>query len=260
LRTAQERNRSESITGRLVYDEGRFFQWLEGPAEGLRRVWQSIRSDRRHTSIALLGESPTPVRAFGDFDMHLATRRAVADPQALELARLLIAAEPTAAFALIDGIVSDGRSIAALCAGLFEPAARALGDLWQADDCSEIDVTLALGHLQVALHRASLTTPPAALPRALRQTVLLAPASHELHLLGSAMSSELFWRAGWDVLATIRAARAGSRNPALAVIVGGRVFGERPLAFAEVGADASSAGASNVVAAAQQLMAKAARR
>jgi hypothetical protein len=97
----------------------------------------------------------------------------------------------------------------------------------------------------------------------------------------------MFWRAGWDVscefpstdaalgqlvrdrwydvldlslssaftrehrlpamAASIRAAHAQSLNPGLTVIVDGRVFHDRPRAFAEVGADASSASALDIV-------------
>lgn len=372
--SSQTRNQAEGVTGLLVYFEGRFLQWLEGPGDGLRRVWQSIRQDARHTRIALLGESPTPVRLFGDRALLLGKRCAgddaprpdvielptelietlrhstesapallaglaahptvlertvarragalaeagqmslaelvrgvivpklaekhalsrlvplVIDPRAPELARLLLAAEPRSAFALIDSLRADGRSMTQLCAGLFEPAARLLGDLWQADDCSDMDVTLGLGNLQIALCRISLETPSSqvlSFPPAAPHAVLVAPSPHETHMLGSAMACEMFWRAGWDVscefpatdaalghllhdrwfdvldlslsgtfarehrlpemAASIRAAHAQSLNPALTVIVDGRVFIDQPGAFAEVGADASSDSAMELV-------------
>ncbi|MCP6313349.1 hypothetical protein NL444_28155, partial [Klebsiella pneumoniae] len=69
----------------------------------------------------------------------------VVDPHAAELARLLLAADPKAAFALVDELRAQGRSLGQLSAGLLEPAARALGDIWLADDCSEVDVTLGMG-------------------------------------------------------------------------------------------------------------------
>jgi len=328
---AQSRNRREGVTGLLIYDEGRFLQWLEGPADGVERVWNSIRRDRRHGDITVLGESVTPARCFGHSPMDLRRRRGkpgrtptsapqmmadqftlcalvddvvvpellarhdtpvlpVVDPHAAELARLLLAADPKAAFALVDELRAQGRSLGQLSAGLLEPAARALGDIWLADDCSEVDVTLGMGHLQRALRQAGAcslpadgTRPPLSVPR----HVLLAPPPQERHLLGSVIASELFWHAGWsvscefpgtdealseavhahwfDVLdlslssaftrehrlpamaASVRAARAGSLNPGLIVIVDGRVFFERPSAFEEVGADAGSASALDLV-------------
>lgn len=372
IASAQERNLKEGVTGLLVYDQGHFLQWLEGPTEGLGRIWQSIRNDRRHTAITVLGECTTPVRFFGSSPMTLGNRQAdgtggserrsaiepasflrrvpmtgpsvlagmthsvvdqaleqaarmvktnrgalkavidgvivpellarhstpallpvVIDPRAPELARLLLATEPTAAFALIDNLRADGRSMMQLCAGLFEPAARALGDLWMSDDCVDVEVTLGLGHLRTALRRisidkSSIDGPRLHLPQP--HAVLVAPTPREPHLLGSAIASEMFWRAGWEVrcefpdtdavlsqlvrdrwfdvldlslsvaygrehrlpamAASIRAARQNSLNPALTVMVNGRVFYEHPPEETDVRADGTVPGAQGLIAAA----------
>uniref|UniRef100_UPI0013DAEED6 BLUF domain-containing protein n=1 Tax=Stenotrophomonas maltophilia TaxID=40324 RepID=UPI0013DAEED6 len=42
LEVARRRNATEGLTGLLVHDQGCFVQWLEGPPEGLDRVWESI--------------------------------------------------------------------------------------------------------------------------------------------------------------------------------------------------------------------------
>lgn len=363
LRAAQIRNRAEGITGLVIYDSGRFFQWLEGPAEGLARVWDSVSRDPRHTGIEILGNQPTAERFFGDWDLKLSNRGAQADaeadaqaddtprdnfdipeelidslyltpeaapallarlsplalvpkqaaaaahrtqsallslvqtvvipkliglhvpaapgfagphPQVAELVRLLIAAEPDAAAALIAQLQARAGSIKPFFASVFEPAARSLGDLWQADDCSEFDVTLGLCRLQTAMRqlcigaaRTTLVLPPA---------VLVVPQPGEAHMLGAALDSELLWQAGWDTHAefpatdgaldallagtwfdaldlslsaafrrehwlprlaeTIAHARTASRNPALVVVVGGRIFGEPGGTGLQVGADA----------------------
>jgi methylmalonyl-CoA mutase cobalamin-binding subunit len=75
LKAAEARNASERLTGTLVYDRGRFTQWLEGPKSALDRVVQSIRHDRRHTDFELLRERPIRERAFSDWQMRLAVRR-----------------------------------------------------------------------------------------------------------------------------------------------------------------------------------------
>jgi len=109
--------------------------------------------------------------------------------------------------------------------------------------------------------------------------VLVAPLPGEPHMLGAAMASALFWQAGWDtrcefpatdeslnllvagswfdaldlslssaflrthwlprMAQTIAQVRLASRNPALLVLVDGRVFGESAGAGAgaRVGAD-----------------------
>ncbi|HTY94358.1 MAG TPA: hypothetical protein VMC02_10750 [Steroidobacteraceae bacterium] len=196
---------------------------------------------------------------------------------------------------MIEKLRSDGRSLAELCAGLFEPAARAMGELWQSDSCTELQVSVGLGRLQVALRTASRELSSAVvplLPTDVPHAVLVAPFPREQHVLGSSMASELFARAGWDVscefpesnaalgrlvhdrwfdvldlslssvftrehrlpelAASIKAAHVHSRNPALAVIVDGRVFNERPWAYAQVGADACSGSVMELIATAQR--------
>ncbi len=73
---AQERNKREAITGVMVYDNGRFFQWLEGPSENVTRVMDSIRRDSRHTGIEILTQKTAVERAFESWSMKLATRNA----------------------------------------------------------------------------------------------------------------------------------------------------------------------------------------
>jgi len=71
---AQVNNRKSGLTGLLIYDEGKFFQWIEGHPDSLTGVWDAIQHDRRHTDIELIGQQPVPLRFFGDWDMRLAVR------------------------------------------------------------------------------------------------------------------------------------------------------------------------------------------
>jgi hypothetical protein len=63
VQQARERNRSEGVTGLLIYDQGSFFQWLEGPALGVARVWESISRDARYWAKAL-GMNCSPMSCF----------------------------------------------------------------------------------------------------------------------------------------------------------------------------------------------------
>ncbi len=74
VQAAQSRNAADSITGLMLYDEGRFYQWLEGPRASVGRLMQSIFADRRHTDIEILSDKPSATRQFGDWKMRLATR------------------------------------------------------------------------------------------------------------------------------------------------------------------------------------------
>jgi hypothetical protein len=71
---SQERNRLEGLTGLAYYDNGRFFQWLEGPADAVSRVWESVRRDPRHTDIEGVSVLTTPARIFSGWDMRLSVR------------------------------------------------------------------------------------------------------------------------------------------------------------------------------------------
>ena len=214
--------------------------------------------------------------------LSVATERMIpaASKRATELAELLTAADETAAGELIDELREHGGAPPMLYARLFEPAARALGDLWTEDLCSEFDVTLGLVRLQNAVRLLALGRPERVGSRVKHPVVLVAPEPGELHRLGAAMDGALLRDAGWspcceypaddqalqdmlssswvDVLdlslsaafrrehwmtrvtETIIRARRASQNPALLVMVGGRVFAEDSTAGATVGADGSS--------------------
>ncbi len=199
------------------------------------------------------------------------------DPRAAELADLLVATDPAAAIELIREIHKSGGAVGAISASLLEPAARRLGDLWSEDFCSEFDVTLGLCRLQAAVRMLSPAALEALPRGRKLPLVLIAPEPGELHRLGAALDSSVLRDAGWaphteypsddkaledllsstwfDVLdlslstafrrdqslpqltRTIADARRASRNPALVVVVGGRVFLEEKAAGASVGAD-----------------------
>ena len=74
VQAARARNQGEGITGLMVYDDGRFLQWLEGPPDGMRRVTASIHRDRRHTDFEVLSTRPVARRVFDGWAMQLATR------------------------------------------------------------------------------------------------------------------------------------------------------------------------------------------
>jgi methanogenic corrinoid protein MtbC1 len=202
------------------------------------------------------------------------------DARARQLAGLLIAADQTAAFELIDDLQAAGDSTPRLFATLFEPAARILGDLWRDDACSEFDVTIALCRMQTAVRLRSVNRRPRHARSSSAPAVLVAPEPGEPHGLCATLDTEVLWDAGWfpqcafpaddgalqDALAerwfdvldlslsttfrrehwlprvsqTIARARHASINPAIVVIVGGRVFTEVSTAGAQVGADAAS--------------------
>jgi hypothetical protein len=69
---ARRHNPAHGITGLLVFGSGVFFQWLEGPRDNVRQLFDSIREDTRHESIVLLSEDEEiRERLFPNWDMEL---------------------------------------------------------------------------------------------------------------------------------------------------------------------------------------------
>jgi methanogenic corrinoid protein MtbC1 len=164
----------------------------------------------------------------------------------------------------------------ALVKHLLEPAARVLGDAWLADDCSEIDLTIALSMLQLAGHAVHSRVTAENLRKS-RYSILLVTAPGEPHLLGPSLLGDMFNNAGWTVdiafpdsnesltqqlraqrpdavdialsdalprrhaLASLRETvekcRAASPDELLVVSVGGRLFAEAAATALSVGAD-----------------------
>ncbi len=205
--SASVRNRAEGVTGLVLYDENRFFQWLEGPPASLARVWSSISRDPRHTEIEALSVHAAPTRLFSQWDMRLFTNRqemtaclptpsALADPDAQQLATLTIGDDADAARALLSKAFARIGSVQLLTEQLIEPAARYLGDLWSDDDCSEYEVSLGLCRLQTFMRDITAGSVPDIAKDPL--VVLVAPLPGEIHLLGATLGAEAAWKAGWE--------------------------------------------------------------
>lgn len=72
-----QRNRDLQLRGLLLYDGSYFLQVLEGQAQTVDRVYQSLSADARHTDIVLLLRDPIPRSHFDDFRMDIVDVRDV---------------------------------------------------------------------------------------------------------------------------------------------------------------------------------------
>ena len=209
---ARVRNQANGVTGMLLYEDGRYLQTLEGPPRGLETIWSSIKRDERHSNIEVLSQHLVSGRLFSDWDLllyrrldqapksffeRLRRRNPLADhvPKVVKFA--LEANEPglNDLFAQLAEKGWDGDSI---LRELLEPAARAMGDAWLADECSEFDLTLGLGMLQMAGHAVRYRRDPDLL-RGSQYTILLASAPGEPHIFGPSLLADQFTDAGWSV-------------------------------------------------------------
>ena len=209
---------------------------------------------------------------------HIAAHREASEesaigPRTLEaFARMALTGEASALEAYVETLVEGGVALEDVYLDLLIPVARRLGDDWNEDVISFTDVTVGLSRLQQVVRAFALRLPAGADPGA--PSACFATAPGEQHTFGLMLLEDGFRRAGWrtqldvsarrdtaveavadgwfdvfglsavsdveaDTLAAaIREVRRASRNPALFVMVGGRVFAEAPGLAASVGADA----------------------
>jgi methanogenic corrinoid protein MtbC1 len=235
-------------------------------------------------------------RANADGSFDPAEARGIIDANTVEeFVTLIRNHEMVVASAYFEAMRARGVSLEALYLQLLAPAARRLGELWEADLCDFTDVTVALGRLQQALRELSSAFRNELEPREHGRRALLMPAPGEQHTFGLFMVAEFFRRAGWDVwggppasggdltgivraewfdvvglsvgcesrldvlAAGIRAMRRASRNRAIGVMVGGPAFVEHPELVALVGADATAADARQAALQAESLVSLLAR-
>jgi hypothetical protein len=285
VREAQSRNSRLGITGMLLYENGRYLQTLEGPPIELDQIWASVRQDNRHTEIEVLSEQLAPGRLFSGWHMQLFDRNKREGRQSPSRAEALAREIPTVAAhalatdhaaiaTLVQRLTAAGYSADTLVQDLIEPVARALGDAWLTDECTDLDLSIGLatlrrGSMDVFGHKA--------LIRPTGHSILLVTAPEEPHLLGSTLLADLFFEAGWrtdlafptdtaEVVTAILSAKADAIDIALSdamprhdrvnafraliadcraalpdrhliVSVGGRAFADGPFTADMVGAD-----------------------
>lgn len=80
LARARVRNAREHVTGVLLHSEGSFLQCIEGPTEGVERVFSAIVADPLHHNVLELMHDEIGQRAFANWTMaYRDTGRVVVD-------------------------------------------------------------------------------------------------------------------------------------------------------------------------------------
>jgi hypothetical protein len=69
LERSRRFNAQHEVTGVLFYSEGSFHQYLEGPLEGIERVYARVLASRMHHNIFELLREPIEAREFSDWSM-----------------------------------------------------------------------------------------------------------------------------------------------------------------------------------------------
>jgi hypothetical protein len=69
LKESRTYNKSKSITGMLLYLQGKFIQVLEGNKKEVQKIYALIAADTRHQRVTLIEEGNSPDRIFKDWSM-----------------------------------------------------------------------------------------------------------------------------------------------------------------------------------------------
>lgn len=69
LAAARAKNETLGITGLLLYCNQSFLQVLEGEAEVLDKLYQTIEQDSRHDKLRMLGRAPIDARKYTGWSM-----------------------------------------------------------------------------------------------------------------------------------------------------------------------------------------------
>ncbi|MGF1501730.1 MAG: B12-binding domain-containing protein [Paracoccaceae bacterium] len=194
------------------------------------------------------------------------------------------------ALALVRGLMADGMAIDTVYLNLLTSTARMLGELWERDRVSFVDVTVGL----CVLHQLLFTLAPdferGASPGGAGRRALIAPAPGETHVFGALMVAKFFARAGWNVwtelstteaelvslqtahsfeliglsvaceqhFETVRAAIGALKRhaPPPVVMLGGRAIDANPERAGDLGADAIAGPPHAAIALAETLVAR----
>lgn len=193
------------------------------------------------------------------------------------LLRAALAASRFDARLVVDELLAEGIGPESVLLDLLPRTARDLGALWDEDLCDLSEVTIAVGRLHEVLREQGARLSPRTFPAGVEAPrVLLATPSGDPHMLGLGIAAQCFWRRGWrvwsepgasreeladivarehvdllgfsvarsaalaDLAEAIVALRRLSRNPAVRVLVGGRLLGIETDLVARLGADAGA--------------------
>jgi len=219
-----------------------------------------------------------------------APERTIDPLEAEHFAERVLSQEAWALIERIEGYLALGVSIDAILLDLLAPAARRLGRAWHEDRCDFVDVTMGLWRLQEIVHELAARIPGIAPAPGDDRRALFAAMPGDQHSFGMVMVEEFFRRNGWRtaslpagsrddltalvrrqpfdligltvsydgmldrVAAVIEEIRRASRRQGVTVMVGGRVFVERPELAALCGADGTAPDARQAVGRAEILL------
>jgi methylmalonyl-CoA mutase cobalamin-binding subunit len=116
------------------------------------------------------------------------------------LTRLLLSSDPAdKIIEQVQDLMDRGVSLQRIYLDMLAPIARRLGEFWEADRCTFIEMTIALSRLHWVLREIGRRNGEG-LPRGgAKPRIYLAPCPGEQHTFGLMMIEEFFLHAGWEL-------------------------------------------------------------
>jgi MerR family transcriptional regulator, light-induced transcriptional regulator len=213
----------------------------------------------------------------------------IPDPEVLqrlvvsEFIDLTVHEDPELAINFVQKEIDSGVSFENILLNLLAPAARGLGERWEQDLCSFVEVTLGVARMHRMLREFNGIPDHLWGQNGFGRKMLLLPAPGEQHTFGIRLVQEFLMRDSWTVvnrpcknldefaevlafehfdviglslsgetlidtlMSCIAVIRSKSKNRRVHIIVGGQLFSERPELINTCGADAYAADAPSTV-------------
>ncbi|WP_187431123.1 hypothetical protein ROLI_035160 [Roseobacter fucihabitans] len=109
----------------------------------------------------------------------------------------LISPEPGEGAAFIDGLREDGASLDAIYLAYLAEAARTLGDWWDEDHVSFVEVSIGSSRIYSIMRSLSYLFVPN--KPVLKKSAVFACVPDETHIVGVRMAADLLGKEGWDI-------------------------------------------------------------
>lgn len=197
----------------------------------------------------------------------------ISDKSIAELTKLVLQEDARTSVNYVKEINASGVSLENIYLLLLTPVARKLGEMWEEDESSFTDVTIALWRIKQLMYDLSPIFQQYAEQNRTGSSIMLVPLPGSQHNLGLFMVSEFFAKAGWriwgelaateediismaqtewfDVIGLsasmreqfpqlkelIKEIRLKSKNSRVGVIIGSPVFSQFPELVDDLGAD-----------------------
>jgi len=204
---------------------------------------------------------------------QLPAKRKIDQEAINDLTKLVLQEDARVSVDYVKSLHTSGTSLEDIYLLLLTPVARKLGAMWEEDESSFTDVTIALWRIKQLMYDLSPIFQQYAEQDKKGSSIMLVPLPGSQHNLGLFMVSEFFAKAGWriwgELAATeneiiamaenewfdivglsasvqeqfpqlkelIKRIRAKSKNPKVGIIVGSPVFNQFPELVEDLGAD-----------------------